>query len=106
MKTKEIGVLIAVCAVLALTEDLVWGQSPVVFNDPALEAQVRLVLNKPSGDIYASDMETLQQFGASGLGISDLTGLEYAVNLEGLYLSENEIASLAPLAPLVKLLET
>lgn len=36
-------------------------------------------------------------------GISDLTGLEYAVNLEELHLKENEITDLSPIANLQKL---
>lgn len=36
-------------------------------------------------------------------GISDLTGLEYAVNLEELHLKENEITDLSPIAKLQKL---
>ena len=43
-------------------------------------------------------MATLTTLKASGKNISNLTGLEFAVNLEELWLSENPVSDLSPLA--------
>ncbi len=75
----------------------------VVFNDSHLEQAVRETLAKPSGDIYDTDMETLTSFTAEDDSISDLTGLEYAVNLTKLYLNNNLIVDLTPLQGLTSL---
>ncbi|CVK34100.1 Ig-like domain-containing protein [Methanoculleus bourgensis] len=75
----------------------------VTFNDPNLEAAVRQELSKPKGDITADDMATLTRLSAAGRGIRDLSGLEYAVNLQTLYISNNQISDLSPLAGLTNL---
>jgi Leucine-rich repeat (LRR) protein len=75
----------------------------VVFNDPHLEEAVRVALEKSVGDIYNTDMETLTSFTAENDSISDLTGLEYALNLTELALSSNLIVDLTPLQGLSSL---
>ena len=75
----------------------------VTFPDPNLEAAIREAINKPTGDIYQSDLEGLTSFGAHGRGISDLTGMEYCINLTRLYLCDNQIIDLSPLANLTNL---
>ena len=75
----------------------------VTFNDPNLEATVRGALGKPVGDITADDMATFITLGADWRGIRDLSGLEYAVNLQTLYISNNQISDLSPLAGLTNL---
>lgn len=79
------------------------GDQVVSIPDPELQAAVRSKLNKPSGDILASDMANLVELDASFKKISDLTGLEYAVNLEKLNLSFNDISDISPLAGLTNL---
>lgn len=56
-------------------------------------------------DIYESDLDRLTVLHAADLGITDLTGLEKAVNLEILYLYFNDISDLTPLAGLTKLVD-
>ena len=75
----------------------------VSFPDAGLESAVREALSKPEGDITADDMATLTHLHAETRGISDLSGLEYAVNLQTLELYNNQISDLSPLAGLTNL---
>ena len=52
-----------------------------------------------ASDIRASELASLTHLDASNRGIIDLTGLENAINLRSLNLSNNKIGSLAALAP-------
>jgi subtilisin family serine protease len=70
---------------------------PVDIPDAALLQALRDALNKPSGHIVAADMEQLTSLDAQNAGITDLTGLETAVNLTALNLSNNQVSSLVPL---------
>lgn len=81
-----------------------WPTFEVVdFPDPNLEAVVREAIDKPVGSIYAHDLLGLEVLVAYDRNISDLTGLEYCVDLRGLYLDFNQISSLSPLAALTGL---
>ena len=75
----------------------------VHFNDPNLEQVIRDVLGKPAGDIYDADMATLYSLTAHEKGITDLTGLEYAVNLTELDLTANQISDISALENLTLL---
>lgn len=73
------------------------GAVVVTFVDLDLEDVVRSALAKPDGEIFQAHMETLTDLEASSSGISDITGLEHAVNLQSLDLSDNQVVTLAPL---------
>ena len=75
----------------------------VTFPDPNLEEAIREAIGKPTGDIYESDLQGLAQLDASDRDISDLTGLEYCVNLTHLHLYFNQISDISPLAGLTNL---
>ena len=75
----------------------------VIFNDTNLEAAVRVALNKPTGDITSPDMASLTSLYADDIGILDLTGLEYAINLQVLTLITNQINDISALAGLTNL---
>ena len=75
----------------------------VYIPDPNLEAAIRDELNKSAGDITVTDMESLLYLYASYRDIKMLTGLEYAVNLEGLYLDYNQLTDISALSGLVNL---
>ena len=76
----------------------------VEIPDPNLRRAVREALNLPAGtSIMQADMQQLTGLSASDRQISDLTGLEHAVNLTDLGLGSNNISDLTPLAGLVKL---
>lgn len=68
---------------------------PAINFEPALEAALRDILNKPTGDITADDLVGIIGMDLSGRGISDLSGLENAVDLENLNLSNNSITDVS-----------
>ncbi|MBE0431753.1 MAG: leucine-rich repeat domain-containing protein [Dehalococcoidia bacterium] len=75
----------------------------VNFPDANLEATIRTAIGKPTGPIFPSDLEALIGLDARGKNIENLTGLEYCINLEVLFLVDNQISNLSPLAGLSKL---
>ena len=75
----------------------------VRFPDAALEAAVRTAIGVPTGNIYQSYLLPVTSFNASGLGIVDLSGMEYWTSLTTLWLSVNSIVDLTPLAGLTSL---
>ena len=77
--------------------------APVLFNDANLEDAVREELEKPAGPVTRENLASLKKFQAIGMGITDLTGLEYATNLTRLVLAGNRITDLTPLAEMTAL---
>ena len=84
----------------------------VTFNDSVLEAMVREAIGIPEGDITVEEAEAVtelilsidyQQDPAEGSQITDLTGIEYFINLENLELHFHAITNISPLAELTKL---
>lgn len=93
--------LVTVCAVLVTGCPMV-GDA-VYFKDAALESAVRASIFKPLGLLNQADMLLVTNLDARGLGIRNLSGLEYCLNLTRLDLDTNEIADITPLTNLVKL---
>ena len=94
------------------------GETPVDITDPNLRAAIEQALGKaPGAEITVQEMATLIHLEARNANISDLTGLEAATNLTGLYLgaewveaerryiNSNSVSNLSPLAGLTKLTE-
>ncbi len=77
----------------------------VTFPDPNVEAVIRDAIGIPTGDIEDTDLIGLTNLDASDRGITDLTGLEYAVDLTVLALWGNPISDLSPLSGLTGLTE-
>ncbi len=76
----------------------------VDFPDPNLRDAIERTLGKASGDpITADEMATLTQLSARSANISNLTGLEGAINLTELDLGNNNITDISPLAGLTNL---
>ena len=72
--------------------------------DLNLRAAIAEALGKsPNAPITAEEMERLRRLDVENRGIQDLTGLQFATNLNELHLRENQIADLSPLAGLVEL---
>ena len=70
----------------------------VSIPDANLAAVVRETLGLAPGDAISQlDMLKLESLEATGRQITDLTGLEYAVNLKGLHLGDNQISDITPL---------
>lgn len=77
------------------------AEDPVPFTDENLKAAVEGVLW--ISDPTPTDMLGLTSLNVTEKGIVDITGLEYATNLQKLWIRWNHIADLSPLAGLVTL---
>lgn len=88
-----------------VTFELVSNSLLVTFQDPRLLAAVRTALGKPTGGITRAEMAGLTSLSANNRAITNLTGLEYAVNLTFLNVTQNAIRDLTPLAGLTNLFE-
>ncbi len=76
----------------------------VDFPDPNLKRAVREALTLPDETpITQTEMLRLKRLTAKEAKIENITGLEYATNLNHLVLSVNEIHDITPLAGLIKL---
>ena len=72
--------------------------------DPNLRGAIAEALGKsPNDPITVEEMERLKRLDAPNRGIHDLTGIQFAVNLERLLLSVNPITDLSPIAGLISL---
>jgi hypothetical protein len=70
----------------------------ISFPDLNLQAAVRKAINKPTGNIYLSDLEGITQLQAVQSNINDLNGIEYCTNLITLELPFNQISDISLLA--------
>ncbi len=88
------------------TEYTLLPPSEVDIPDPNLRAVIAETLGKEDDTvpITLQEMATLTTLRASNRDIKDLTGIEFAVNLEELWISENPISDLSPLAELTNLI--
>ncbi len=117
--TQAISLLIVVCLAGFPVQARHGGgtetpEDPVYFADPILKSRVEVQLGVT--DPTVADMVFLKELNAAGMGISDLTGLEYATNLVSLNLGEffyyrewppelrtNQIQDISPLSGLTRL---
>lgn len=108
---RKISLLLVVCLLFSIVffesntyaEDQ--GSQIVTIPDANLEMAIRKQLNKMQGDITVEDMESLQFLYASNREISNLEGLQYAVNLIVLLLPGNNIHDVSLLMGLDNLIE-
>ncbi len=84
-------------------KDLIEVRQVVRFPDARLDAVLRAALGIPSASIRVADSESLTVLDGSEAGISNLAGLEYAVNLETLLLESNDLTDIAEIGFLRKL---
>ncbi len=75
----------------------------VTIPDANLERKLSYKLGVAPGEITVRDMESLTKLYFYSSEISNLTGLEYAINLTDLYLGSNQITDISPLAGLTNL---
>ena len=76
----------------------------VSIPDPILRAAIEAALKKESGDqISPAEMATVRDLHKTNSGISDLTGLDLATNLEILYFAQNPVSDLSFLSGLTNL---
>lgn len=81
---------------------------PIVISDPNLESTLRRVLGISDRPITQKDAYQVQSLNIghkipSDEAISDLTGIEYFVNLKELYMDGNNLSDLSPIKGLTKL---
>ena len=80
------------------------ASSEIEIPDPNLRQALREALTLPDEvPITQLDMLQLTDFVAEDAGIENITGLEYAHNLRGLFIPSNPIEDLTPLANLTQL---
>lgn len=72
-------------------------QVVIVFPDANLEAAVRVDILKPTGPIYNTDLLAMTGLHGQSKGIVDLTGLEYAINMQFVELTDNSIVDISVL---------
>lgn len=75
----------------------------VAIPDPCLKDRILRLLGRLTGELTVAEMRTLTTLVANRCLATNLTGLEFAVNLASLDVSENNIADLTPLAGLTNL---
>ncbi|MBY9078577.1 leucine-rich repeat domain-containing protein [Paenibacillus sp. HN-1] len=99
---KNVVVLGLVLVLLPATS--IWAAS--LITDPVLAKAIRSELKlSAKKEIKAADLQKLETLypQEGGAKISDLRGLEYAVNMENLFLLGNKIKDITPLSKLKKL---
>ena len=84
----------------------------IVFNDPVLEAKVRISMNKPEGGITVAEAEAATELQLSNewqqdmpeeIMIKDISALKYFINLRELDIEFNAVADIRVLEQLQKL---
>lgn len=110
-RVGSLWLIVVLISILVQTNGVIAGDGegggsgqddPVYFADPRLEAWVEAHLGVM--DPVPADMLRLTQLVVVSQGVSDLTGLEYAQNLQRLYLTGNPIHDIFPLSGLTRLL--
>ena len=92
-----------ICLLLFLIASIASART-VEIPDPALREAIREELQlPPNTPITQQDMAQLDNLRAPSMEIADLTGLEYAINLDFIDAWDNPISDLTPLANLTKL---
>ena len=98
--------LLSVLWLWLMVPGVVSAQEVVDIPDPGLRAAIAEALGKAPGDaITPAEMETLVTLRATNRDITDLRGIEFAINLTGLSLWRNNISDISPVANLTNLTE-
>ena len=92
-------------SLLAFSGTRLDAQVVVDIPDANLEAAIREALSIPTDPLTDVDLASLTLFSAQEKGITNLTGLEYCVNLTNLYLGDNDISDISLLSGLTNLME-
>jgi hypothetical protein len=75
----------------------------VIFSDKKLERRVRYKINKPTGDLYKSDVEKITSLVVPDEKIQDISGIENLSNLKELYLTGTNVSDISKLKGLTNL---
>ena len=103
--TLSVIFIIFSCKKSPTNSDSVSDPVAVTFPDANFETLIREALDQPTGDIFDTDLQTINVLTGDSREISDITGIEYCDNLDTLNLSRNTITELTPIGGLVKLEE-
>lgn len=101
MNTKRVGTLliVAICVIILFPVGT-WAETVVSFPDEALEGAVRSTLREWHNPLTAEMLARLKILEAQQAGITNISGLEFAVNLKKLDLTDNQVTDLSPLRSL------
>lgn len=102
---KVVSFLVSVALLIAIVPiDIVKASTIVNIPDNNLANVLSSIIGKPANAITNDDMLALTgTINLAQNNIYDLTGLEYATNITGLYLYSNNISNIAPLSSLTNL---
>jgi len=76
----------------------------VHISDPNLRTAIEDALGKAAGEVITvEDMATLVDLNAESMNIQNITGLDFAINLNSLQIRNNFISDISPLAGLTQL---
>ncbi|HWT75100.1 MAG TPA: leucine-rich repeat domain-containing protein, partial [Mobilitalea sp.] len=111
MKKNKALILILVITVIAAITTItsIYGSTilssneKIIFNNKKFEERVRGVLLKPTGDIYAKEVEKINVLGLNSCGLNDLSQLKWFKGLENLDLRSNPITDVSVLRNLKNL---
>ncbi|MFH2048889.1 MAG: leucine-rich repeat domain-containing protein [bacterium] len=73
--------------------------------DSVLERIVREQINKPSGDLLSTDVDSIVAIDAPWVGIASLSGLENFISLQRIYFPGNDISDISPMLYITQLWE-
>ncbi len=90
-------------ALLLMFTPFIEAQNIIKFNDATLKHLVMRDLGITNDTVLESDMKNLKTFVHQSAGISDLSGMGYAVNLTRLDLESNNIKDAGPISGLSEL---
>jgi internalin A len=91
--------------VLVLPSSSARAETKVDFPDANIRATIGQAINKPTGDIYQSDLADVSSLTAENKDVSDLLGLKYCTSLTSLDLGGNQIGNISSLSSLSDLSE-
>ena len=78
----------------------------VVFPDSNLEAAIRNLIHRSTGDIHRSDLlNTEHRLDATNRNIINMSGIQYCVSLDELWMGLNQVSDLGPISNLANLRE-
>jgi internalin A len=102
--TKRIGtfLIVAICVIILFPVGS-RAETVVSFPDEALEGAVRSTLREWYNPLTVEKLAGLTILEAQQAGITNVSGLEFAVNLKKLDLTDNQITDLRPLQSLQRL---
>lgn len=102
--TKQQEDIQKIDSTIVLTDEANIQETQIIsFSDKNLENVIREVINKPTGDMFLSDVQMITSLDAESKNIESLEGIQYLSNLIVLGLWENDINDISPIKSLSQL---